>query len=193
MPDLPALRAPMGAVAPKPPPAPAGPWRGRAVPTPPHRIAPGASAPRLRAHAAGAASAHRGGVSLAAPAALHAAKRASRREEGARQPCTSLCRPLFPASPDVCNPREHFAGPAERAVGNPRSLRVFDSPKPRERRSALRPSERNASALRARPVVAAVGNPRTLRVFDSGGAGRSGLVWLAPDRHQDCLDFVPRE
>lgn len=77
-----------------------------------------------------------------------------------RPPPASLTRLLFPAAPDVCNPRELFAGPADSSVGNsPSEFSMLESRL--WRRSALRPSERKASALRARPVAAAVGNPRS--------------------------------
>lgn len=152
---------------------------GTAPPTPPHRTALDASAPRLRAHAAGAASAHRGGVSLAAPAALHAAKRASRREEAG----ASQTRPLvaaLPPLPDVYNPREGSAGPARIGCWKLEEFSIAD-----RRGSAGRALGRQSAdrrALRARPFAAAVGNPRALRVFDSGGAGRSGsgVVGIQP-------------
>ena len=147
--------------------------------THPHRTALDASAPRLRAHAADAASAHRGGGSPDAPAALHAAKRASRREEAG----ASQTRPLvaaLPPLPDVYNPREGSAGPARIGCRKLEEFSIAD-----RRGSAGRALGRQSAdrrALRARPFAAAVGNPRALRVFDSGGAGRSGsgVVGIQP-------------
>ena len=85
---------------------------GTAPPTPPRRIALGASARRLRAHAAGAAPAHRGGVSLAAPAALHAAKGRQGEKSGRVSLAPASAGRSFPPLPDVYNPREGSAGPA---------------------------------------------------------------------------------
>lgn len=67
---------------------------------------------RLCAHAADAAPAHRGGVSLAAPATLHAAKGRQGEKSGRVSLAPASAGRSFPLLPDVYNPREGSAGPA---------------------------------------------------------------------------------